>query len=230
MKPIILIILGLLFFHNVQSQTVVVNPDGTHSIGIDHGGHSVVVNPDGTHSVAVNHGNHAVVVNPDGTHSIGIDHGGHTVVVNPDGTHSVAVNHGNHAVVLNPHNSNTVGAGILNTNSNGKKKSFAFVYSEEQSHENDWRGIASDSLFLKDSEKVEEELYKLEVLKMVSFINKKEYRKLKSNTQLIEDYYSLNKGNQLYELVCSKFMGEINRSSFKKKKREIVASNKASLP
>lgn len=53
------------------TQSVVVNPDGTHSVLIDHGGGtSIAIHPDGTHSVVVNHGAVDVVINPDGTHSV----------------------------------------------------------------------------------------------------------------------------------------------------------------
>lgn len=60
----LLVILFLSFPLNmgVIAQSVIVNPDGTHSTV--HG--NVIVNPDGTHSTV--HGN--VIVNPDGTHTI----------------------------------------------------------------------------------------------------------------------------------------------------------------
>jgi len=78
---ILLMICCIVFVTDVVGQTVVVNPDGTHSTV--HG--NVIVNPDGTHSTV--HGN--VIVNPNGTHST--VHG--NIIVNPDGTHSIA--HGN---------------------------------------------------------------------------------------------------------------------------------------
>lgn len=53
------------------AQSVVVNPDGTHSVLIDHGGGtSIAIHPDGTHSVVVNHGAVDIVINADGTHSV----------------------------------------------------------------------------------------------------------------------------------------------------------------
>ena len=57
--------------------------------------HTVVVNPDGTHSVAVQTGSNITVVNPDGTHSTGIQTGSNITVVNPDGTHTTVIENGN---------------------------------------------------------------------------------------------------------------------------------------
>ena len=66
-------ILIILFFAMLSSglyaQSVIVNPDGTHSVVIDHGVHKVIVNPDGTHSVAVGLGTSNILINPNGTHS-----------------------------------------------------------------------------------------------------------------------------------------------------------------
>ena len=64
--------------------------------------HTVVVNPDGTHSVAVQTGSNITVVNPDGTHSTGIQTGSSTTIVNPDGTHSTVIENGsNNITALN---------------------------------------------------------------------------------------------------------------------------------
>jgi uncharacterized membrane protein YfhO len=63
----------LVFF--TYGQTIIVNPAGTHSVGINHGSTTTVINPDGTHSVGINHGRITTVINPDGTHSVGINHG-----------------------------------------------------------------------------------------------------------------------------------------------------------
>ena len=57
--------------------------------------HTVLVNPDGTHSVAIQTGNNITVVNPDGTHSTGILTGSSTTIVNPDGTHTTFIETGN---------------------------------------------------------------------------------------------------------------------------------------
>ncbi len=61
--------------------------------------HTVVVNPDGTHTVVVNNGNVSTVVNPDATHSTVITNGDLTTIVNPDGTHSTAITNGNNTTV-----------------------------------------------------------------------------------------------------------------------------------
>jgi metallo-beta-lactamase class B len=94
----LLMICCVAFVTDVIGQTVVVNPDGTHSVV--HG--NVIVNPDGTHSTV--HGN--VIVNPNGTHST--VHG--NVIVNPDGTHSTV--HGN--VIVNPDGTHSTVHGNVN--------------------------------------------------------------------------------------------------------------------
>ena len=64
--------------------------------------HTVVVNPDGTHSVAIQTGSNITVVNPDGTHSTGIQTGSSTTIVNPDGTHTTVIENGNdNTIALN---------------------------------------------------------------------------------------------------------------------------------
>ena len=57
--------------------------------------HTVIVNPDGTHSVAIQTGSNITVVNPDGSHSTGILTGSSTTIVNPNGTHSTVIENGN---------------------------------------------------------------------------------------------------------------------------------------
>ena len=64
--------------------------------------HTVVVNPDGTHSVVINSGNSTTIVNPDGTHSVVINSGNSTTIVNPYGSHTVVMNNGNSATKVNP--------------------------------------------------------------------------------------------------------------------------------
>jgi len=75
--------------------TVVVNPDGTHSVAIQTGSNITVVNPDGSHSTGIQTGNIITVVNPDGTHSTGILTGSSTTIVNPNGTHTTVIENGN---------------------------------------------------------------------------------------------------------------------------------------
>ncbi len=66
-------------------QTVVVNPDGTHSIAIQTGSNITVVNPDGSHSTGIQTGNNITVVNPDGTHTTVIENGSNnTTALNRD--------------------------------------------------------------------------------------------------------------------------------------------------
>ena len=84
------------------AQSVVVNPDGSHSTVHQHGNTAIIVNPDGTHSTVHRHGNTGVVVGPDGSHTTVIRHGQTSIVVNPDGTHSTVVHHGNSATVVDP--------------------------------------------------------------------------------------------------------------------------------
>jgi hypothetical protein len=64
--------------------------------------HTVLVNPDGTHSVAIQTGSNITVVNPDGSHSTGILTGSSTTIVNPDGTHTIFIETGNeNTIALN---------------------------------------------------------------------------------------------------------------------------------
>ena len=64
--------------------------------------HTVLVNPDGTHSVAIQTGSNITVVNPDGTHTTGILTGSSTTIVNPDGTHTTFIETGNeNTIALN---------------------------------------------------------------------------------------------------------------------------------
>lgn len=53
------------------AQTVVVNPNGTHTTVINSGETGVAIQQNGTLSPAIVSGNAVVVINPDGTHSVG---------------------------------------------------------------------------------------------------------------------------------------------------------------
>lgn len=64
--------------------------------------HTVVVNPDGTHSLVINSGNITTIVNPDGTHSTGIHSGNSTTIVNPDGINTVVIKNEKSATKVNP--------------------------------------------------------------------------------------------------------------------------------
>ena len=74
--------------------TVVVNPDGTHSIAIQTGVSSTIVNPNGAYSTAITSGSTTTIINPDGTHSTGIQTGSITTIVNPNGTHTTVIENG----------------------------------------------------------------------------------------------------------------------------------------
>ncbi len=105
MKKVVLSLISLtLASYAAQAQvTVIVNPDGKHSVQHQHGNTGVIVNPDGTHSTVHSHGsNTAIVVNTDGTHSSLHNHGAVSILVNPDGTHSVVPNHSNNPILVKP--------------------------------------------------------------------------------------------------------------------------------
>ena len=69
-RKLISIALTVLTFCS-HAQTILVNPDGTHSVIMDHGGGtSIQVNPNGTHTIIFNNGSTLTKVNPDGTHTI----------------------------------------------------------------------------------------------------------------------------------------------------------------
>lgn len=87
------------------AQTVIVNPDGTHSTMISTPGAAtgIIVNPNGTHSTVINTGaNSSLVVNPNGTHSTVTKSGNISTIVNPNGTHSIAIDHGGTLQVVTP--------------------------------------------------------------------------------------------------------------------------------
>jgi hypothetical protein len=90
----------------VNGQTVVVNPDGTHSVMIGSqqtGSPGIIVHSNGQHSVVHKTGTHSVVVRPDGGHSVmvGSDQpGSPKIIVHLDGKHSVMHSTGAHSVVI----------------------------------------------------------------------------------------------------------------------------------
>tara|TARA_R110002020_G_scaffold436722_1_gene646871 strand:+ start:6504 stop:6887 length:384 start_codon:yes stop_codon:yes gene_type:complete len=91
----------------LYAQSVIVNPDGTHSVVIDHGVHKVIVNPDGTHSVAVGLGTSNILINPNGTHSQIIGNRNSKIIVNPNGTHSILFSQNNSKqAAANPNSAN----------------------------------------------------------------------------------------------------------------------------
>ena len=95
MKRILLCLLCFMSLSAYAQHTVIVNPDGTHSVAIQTGSNITVVNPDGSHSTGIQTGNIITVVNPDGTHSTGLLTGSSTTIVNPNGTHTTFIETGN---------------------------------------------------------------------------------------------------------------------------------------
>lgn len=104
MKALLLFSTLLAMVLSATAQTIQVNPDGTHSIIIDHGaGTAVVVNPDGTHSFIYNNNGigPAVQVNPNGSHGVIFNYNSNMPLrVNPDGTHTILIRNGN--MVIDP--------------------------------------------------------------------------------------------------------------------------------
>jgi hypothetical protein len=74
------------------AQSIVVNPDGTHSIMVHTGNVSALVNSNGSHSTVINRGSTAIIVNPDGTHSTAFNQGSISLIVGPTGMHSTVFN------------------------------------------------------------------------------------------------------------------------------------------
>lgn len=64
MKPILICLLFFLGLSAYAQHTVVVNPDGTHSVIVNNGNVSTIVNPDGTHSTVIRSGDNTTIVNP----------------------------------------------------------------------------------------------------------------------------------------------------------------------
>ena len=64
MRRILLSLLCMVSISAYAQHTIVVNPDGSHSVVINNGNTATIVNPDGTHSVVINNGNSETVVNP----------------------------------------------------------------------------------------------------------------------------------------------------------------------
>ena len=66
MKRILLCLLCFMSLSAYAQHTVVVNPDGTHSTGIQTGSSTTIVNPDGTHTTVIENGNDITIANPKG--------------------------------------------------------------------------------------------------------------------------------------------------------------------
>ena len=61
MKRILLCLLCFMSLSAYAQHTVVVNPDGTHSVAIQTGSNITVVNPDGTHTTVIENGNYNTI-------------------------------------------------------------------------------------------------------------------------------------------------------------------------
>ena len=95
-------LLGFVFLCTVQqvmTQSIIANPDGTHSVVHDNSPTSTGINPNGTHSVIFNNGNTSIMVNPDGTHSVVVRTGNISTIANTAGSHSMVVANSNTAVM-----------------------------------------------------------------------------------------------------------------------------------
>ena len=64
MKNLFLLLITFFTVENLIAQTVIVNPDGTHSIVIDNGSTKTIVNPNETHSTVIENGSTKTIVNP----------------------------------------------------------------------------------------------------------------------------------------------------------------------
>ena len=64
MRRILLSLLCMVCLSAYAQHTVVVNPDGTHSVATNTGNSTTIVHPDGTHTISINTGNSATKVNP----------------------------------------------------------------------------------------------------------------------------------------------------------------------
>ena len=122
MKHILLCLLCFMSLSAYAQHTVVVNPDGTHSVAIQTGNIITVVNSDGTHSTAIQTGNTITVVNSDGTHSTAIQTGNIITVVHPNGTHATGITSGNSTTIINPDGTHTTVIENGNDNTIAKPK------------------------------------------------------------------------------------------------------------
>jgi len=108
MKKILFVFTFVALLNNIRAQTIIVNPDGTHSIMIDNGVTKTIVHPNGTHSTVIDNGTTKTIVNPDGTHSTVIDNGITKTIVNPNGTHSTIIDKGTTKTIVNPDGTHSI--------------------------------------------------------------------------------------------------------------------------
>ena len=105
-KKICFSVLSLVIGYYAAAQSIVVNPDGTHSIMVTTGNASTIINSNGSHSTVINNGSTSVIINPDGTHSTAFNNGNTSIVVGPTGMHSIIFH--NHSTVIQTCNENSV--------------------------------------------------------------------------------------------------------------------------
>lgn len=196
-----LLVLSFSTFSIIKAQTVMVNSDGTHSIGINHGSTTTVINPDGTVSVGHNHGGTIIAVHADGTHSVGINHGGTVDDVHPDGTHSIGHNPDYEST---DHDLNFSGT--------------FFTKSPEQL-------LQEDSLFTVSSGSYKEEVQKLKILIERDIIRYREYRALKKLSLENTSRSTFDKANQVFELHKLLNTKAITDTEFRLGKSEIIEAN-----
>jgi hypothetical protein len=103
---LLFIFLFVVMAGKAAGQTVIVNPDGTHTIVTG----NVIVHPNGTHSVIHKAGDNSVIVGPDGRHTvvIGSKESGTKTIIHPDGRHSVVLSTGTNALIVSPEGTYTV--------------------------------------------------------------------------------------------------------------------------
>ena len=216
-----------------SAQTVIVNPDGSHSIGIDHGSTSIIVHSDGSHSVGINHGTTTTIVNPDGTHSVAINHGSTTTVVNSDGTHSVGINHGNTTTIVNPDGTHSIGINHNNASTiDNPDITHALhgnsVVDENKEKEESYNAryldqlLEENALFLMESESYKDERVKLKILRQRRFISRKEYKALNDQNLANQNVNGIDKANQIFNARKDFELEQITYEAYIAEKYEII--------
>lgn len=223
---------ALTFFMSIficaTGQTIIVNSDGTHSIGINHGSTSTIINPDGTHTIGINHGSTTTFVNPDGTHSIGINHGGTSTIVNPDGSHSIVIHNGSTSTIVNPDGSHSIRMNH-NTNIHTDLSDNQTEFKQDVENKNydtnaeypSLRSLENNS-FAMQSDSWTEELQKFRILKYRRIIDRFEFKAfknmIKNNQFLIEE----NPANQIFNLNQQVELDQISMDNFLLKKEALL--------
>ncbi len=159
MKNFLLLTVFAFAAFQADAQTVIVNPDGTHSILINNGGmFSTIVNPDGTHSTVINTaGPFTNIINPNGTQTTVINNGGNfSTVVNPDGTHSTLNIQGNSMMLVKPDGS--VATAFMPCNNSAISSNASILSGSENTDMNAGTLSEQDSSGLRKMEELERQL------------------------------------------------------------------------